>query len=444
MKRTQVKVLALFVILCSLTLLGQMPRETLAQTGEIEVDNLRGVQYQTSEDVFSNAAVNGTFYWWVPVKNQESGTLNGATVEVVTRLPSTWFEYFGPDPNSTLQKGDDYLYTWKMGSIAPRGEQGISLGSKSVEKFAPGFDSRRVLIPGIIESQISNQTVVVSVTPRESLQRIEAEVYLEQGTGVSAAFILSTALPKVDWTWDDGRGLGWGLDNPKPNHEYTFRVMLQLKNPTYPNKMFYKPRVTVRSIEGREQTRSRGSSLVAKDEVLGTITYSLPGNHEWFYYHDHRKEVVHRYSLGVPFVALMIDSPTALSVVKGVMNISASAVSSSGTVLAMQCRIDGGEWMPLNPGNETQKEYGYGALGAKSAYVGSIDWDTTPLPDGPHEITIRAEDSNGIADNKTITVIVDNSGPRFVGYSQIINFVYVVAIVIGIVGLVWIVDRKRR
>ena len=90
----------------------------------------------------------------------------------------------------------------------------------------------------------------------------------------------------------------------------------------------------------------------------------------------------------------------------------------------------------MNLENETQRML----LGR----TGSVDWDTTKVADGPHDITIKAEDSNGITDNKTITVIVDNSGPRFVGYSQIINFVYVVAIVIGIVGLVWIGDRKRR
>jgi hypothetical protein len=76
--------------------------------------------------------------------------------------------------------------------------------------------------------------------------------------------------------------------------------------------------------------------------------------------------------------------------------------------------------------------------------AGWIEWDTTKMSNGGHEITIRAQDTNGISDNKTITIIVDNSGPKFIGYSQVTNFASVVAIVIAIVGAIWINSKRAR
>jgi hypothetical protein len=326
--------------------------------------------------------------------------------------------------------------------LPPGSQRTVWLGGKSIIPITPGFDSRRVVTPTIVDSELVNQTLVVTVTPRESLSGIEVNPYLQAGAGVSASFIFSSITPKEEYISIDGRGLGWWVDNPEPNREYRFSVTILLKNPTYPDRVFYKPEVSIDAVKDPPvQGGYKGSSVVAKDEILGTLTYAATGGHEWQYYHDSRKEVLHRATSGTPLVALTIESPAALSVVKGVVRVTASALSSTGVILAIECSMDGAEWRPMALGNESAQEFLTRPMSGRSGW---IEWDTTKFPNGSHDLTIKTEDSNGISENKTITIIVDNSGPRFIGYSQVINFAYVVAAAIGIVGLVWLKGRKSR
>lgn len=374
------------------------------------------------------------------MRNRETDALAEPRIDVLTQLQA--FRGTDPKPDSTAPKGKETLYTWTLPTLPTKDQLGVWLGKDSSEAFVPGFDSRRTTIPTIFDGELTNQTVVVTVVPRENLTRIEVDVRLEKSIAGSASFVLPSAHPKEDWVSSDNKDVGWGVDNPEPNREYEFNITILVRNPSFPEKMFLKPRVTVAAIKAPpEQSGHEGSSVPAKDEMLGSLTFSATGRHEWQYYHDNRLEVVHATSSGAPLVTLTIDSPAAFWVVRGVVHVTAFAFSSTGTIDAMDCRVDKGEWVPMELRNTTQQQW---LLRPMASREGRIDLDTSKLSNGPHDISIKTEDSNGISENKTITVIVHNSEPRFVGYSQLINFAYVCAVVIGVVGLASIRNRRSR
>ena len=407
------------------------------QAGAVEVGHNQSIEYQTNSDIFRDSAVDGTYSWWLSIHNPKGSILKAPGVEVLTRFSPDSFEGMSPQPDKQTQKGSDYAYTWNLADLPQEKEMGIWLGGKSPVTFTPGFDSRRDVTPVVLSSEVTSQKVAIRVTPQKSLDRIYVDVYLEESPGISASFVQASFLPKDVWIYRDGKGISWTIQKPDLKRDYELSCTLELRNTFYPEKVSYKPRVLVQGLEeAPENAGFLGSSVTVKDRILGTTTYSAAGKHEWQYHYQSMKSIVHRAAYGAPFVSVTVENPQTLTVVSKTIAISAFAGASAGVILSMHCRMNGGEWIPMNLGNETQRML----LGR----TGSVDWDTTKVADGPHDITIKAEDSNGITDNKTITVIVDNSGPRFVGYSQIINFVYVVAIVIGIVGLVWIGDRKRR
>lgn len=442
MRRFPNRRLVLLAIICSGVLLGQIPFEVLGQTYEVALTHSQSFEFETVDDVFSNSPVDGTLKWWLSTRNNEKASLKEPSIEVLTQLPSDSFRGMDPQPNSTTQKGSENLYAWNLEMLPPQGRLGVWLGGKSYVTFTPGFDSRRELSPTIIESELTNQTVVVTVVPRESLSQIVVDVQLDPSSAVSASLIISSLRPKDAYIYDDKTGVGWRVDNPEPNRSYEFSVILALKNRSYPEKVFYKPRVIAAALEHPpEEMGYKGASVVAKDSTLGAITYSATGTHQWSYYHEIIKEIRHKTATGSPLVSLTIENPHSLSVVKGTLRVQASAFSSTGMILDMRCSLDGGGWVPMELGNATDQQL-FARQGMGRA--GWIEWDTTKMSNGGHEITIRAQDTNDISDNKTITVIVDNSGPKFIGYSQVTNFASVVAIVIAIVGVVWIKSRRTR
>lgn len=427
----------LLAAVCLLALFVYSSAEAFGQTGAIEVAQDQSIQYQTNSDTFHDSAVNGTYSWWLSIYNPKGTVLKSPSVEVLTKFPHDWFEGMDPQPDTEAQKGSDYAYTWNLADLSQEKEMAIWLGGKSPVTFSPGFDSQRDVTPTVLSSEFTIQKVVIKVTPQKSIDRIYAEVHLDESPGISASFVQASFLPKDVSVYRNGKGISWTIQKPEPNRDYKFSCTLELRNTSYPEKIYYKPRVTIQSLEEvPENAGHSGSSVTVMDKILGTTTYSAAGNHEWQYHYQSMKSIVHRAAYGAPFVSVTVENPQTLTVVSKTITISAFAGASAGVILSMHCRMNEGEWIPMSLGNEIQRTM----LGR----TGSVDWDTTKVADGPHDITIKAEDSNGITDNKTITVIVDNSGPRFVGYPQIINFVYVVAIVIGIVGLVWIRDRKRR
>jgi hypothetical protein len=435
--------LALLALICSLTLLGQMPQPALGQSERLNIYSGQNLEYDTVDDAFSNSQVTGTLNWWLSLRNNERSPLQGASVQVLSQLTTDYFSYMGPQPNSTTPKGNEILYTWNVGTLPSAQQMGISLESKNSSAFTPGFDSRRELSPPILESEVTNQTVLVSVTPRESLNRIYVDVQLDQNSIVAATILTSSMDPKTDtWLYPEQNGLSWTVVHPQLNKDYRFSVTLLLRNPLYPEKLLYKPRVVVSALaKAPEEIERKGQSLAGTDDTLGTITYSAAKTHDWSYSHEVTEQVLHKSVTGAPMISLTIDQPQALTVAKGILGIAASAASSVGTIVGMEYSIDGGEWLPIELGNETEKAVYANTMVVR---VGTVGWDTTKVSNGPHEIVIRVQDSIGLVENKTVTVLVDNSGPRFLGYTQIINFAIVLAIVAGIVGVIWMTGARTR
>jgi len=427
----------LLTAICLLALLVCSSGEAFGQAGTIKVGHNQSLQYQTTKDTFQDSTVNGTYSWWLTIYNAMGTILSGPTIEVLTKFSRDSFEGMDPQPDTETQKGSDYAYIWKLADLPQENETGIWLGGRSPVTFNPGFDSRREVTPVILSSEVTTQDVVVRVTARKTLDRMYVDVYLEESPGVSMSFVHASFLPKDVWIYRDRKGISWTVQKPELNRDYELSCSLELRNKFYPERVFYKPRITIQALEeAPENAGYSGSSVTVRDKILGTTTYSAPGTHEWEYHYQSMKTIVHKASYGTPFVSVTVENPQALSVVGKTITISAFAAAPAGVILSMRFRIDGGEWILMTLGNDTQRKL----LGR----TGSVDLDTTKVPDGPHDITIEAEDSNGMSDNKTITVIVDNSGPRFIGYSQVINFAYVVAATIGIVAVLWLKGGKLR
>ena len=91
-----------------------------------------------------------------------------------------------------------------------------------------------------------------------------------------------------------------------------------------------------------------------------------------------------------------ISSPTEGALLSGVSTIQGTANASLG-IVAIQVRVDGGEWQ-----------------NATGSATWTFDLDTTALSDGPHRIAARTFDGTHYSSEAIVDVTVDNSPPSVV------------------------------
>jgi hypothetical protein len=380
-------------------------------------------------DTFFNSPVNGSYHWWLAVNNGENQAVGPSSIQIITPFSSAAC-WWGPEPNSTGPAGNNYQYLWSLGVVQPNAGTGVGFGCSTSAIFEPGFDAYRKVTPRIINSQLANETVTIRVIPRTSLFALRVSVDITNDE--FALLVPKSAIPIISYVGPDWRYAEWDVENPSKDSSYQFNLTLQVTNPLYPAMVFYEPTIGVAAVkEPDNQISYSGTSVMVTDSMIGSITYSTSGDHNWNYIEESRYQVTFQSNLGTPTVSVLISNPQAMSVVSRLVNVTATASASVGGISMVQFRVDEGGWSTMN------------LLSSASGSVASITWDTGNFSNGIHEITIRAEDSNGIFQNSTLTVVVDNSGPRFIGYSQLTQFIEIVIAVIVIVGAAWLKGRRK-
>lgn len=403
--------------------------------GTVQALQQRILDHEVTGDTFLNSPVNGTYYWWLAIHNGENQAVGPASIQLTTPYASDACSW-SAEPNSTEPAGDNYKYSWSLGEplgvAQPNRDTGVYFGCPTSATFEPAFDAYRKVTPRMINSQFTNETVTIGVTPRTSLSGLS--VWVNVGSDEFALLVPKSPIPlNPSHMHPDQRYVEWFLDNPSKDSSYQFNVTLQVTNPRYPAMVFYEPTIGVAAVkQPDEQINYSGTSVTISDNMLGSITYSTSGNHNWIYNEENRYQVTFQSNLGTPTVSVLINSPQAMSVVSRLVNVTATVSASAGSISFVQFRVDEGGWSTMN------------LVSSASGSNASITWDTGNFSNGFHEITIRAEDSNGIFQNSTLNVVVDNSGPRFVGYSQLTQFFEIVIAVIAIVGAAWLKDRRRK
>lgn len=253
--------------------------------------------YRTTADSVDNITTSQAAHIHSHLHNKSDDTgqdvvspsLELSTTQPVTNVKRSEYLVIPPE-------GIDYR--WEFPPIGEDEGQDTAAQTDQMVEFTTGFSVSRSVDQASFPSTGGTQTLTLSVTPEEAMDKLE----IHGNTKVSELDIatISSALgPNIDFE-PGGYNFHIGIGNPVIGRLYQWTITIDIGPlpPGYPEvDLKYMPSISVRNVDFIASGSSFGSSLsgesrnLAGDAVLGTWTWQATGDYCWEWNENVSKEV---------------------------------------------------------------------------------------------------------------------------------------------------------
>jgi hypothetical protein len=259
----------------------------------------------TATSLSAQAKLTGPRGWRFYLNNLSTATVTNPSVTLDSGLSPTLFQWGGEQVTS-------FPATKTQDTLLPGQTMGLDLSSSIPVRFTAGYDSTRTVDTAMIQVGGSQQTVTVTVAPRDPRYNKLQSCF---------DIIVASNLPEVSLVkWSGPIGTTNPNDNPdslaglrlcgglSTHLTYTFTATLNVPN-TYGTAFRFQPDVSLNGQLVTSSTLVTGPSVVIQDTTLngngkqarGASTFSVSeSNHTWLASHAEAADIDYAGTRHVP------------------------------------------------------------------------------------------------------------------------------------------------